>query len=269
MRPGPGDRFPAHLDRLEHDDRVARAVAGEPWPRVRRRVLLERAAYRVIAGEPVGDVAATSGLGSREAFTRAFRREHGANPSEWRAEPTSYVIDAPNDVHFSPPAGLRLPARERMDGVDLVVELVEQHVRMVADLVDLAATVPEAELDREPSGSEADLVPDLTLRRSLSRLVGELEALTALVHDVAYDADVEEHESVDSMRSRIGRVGPAFVDDVSLLAATGRLDEAFADLSGPAPEVLSYGARVGRVLTDSAHLRLLCLAQLRRAGAVT
>lgn len=264
----PADHVVASLDRLEHDERVARAVAGEPWPRFRRRVLLERSAYRVLVGEPVGDVAATSGLGSREAFTRAFRRELGANPSEWRAEPTSYLIDAPNDVHFHPPAGLSLPARGRMDGVDLVVELVEQHVRLVAELVDRAALVADEELDREPDGpgddaARLDATQRTTLRTALARLVGQLEELSALVHDESHDAAAEEHEPVPSLRRRMERVGPAFVDDVSRLAATGRFDEAFVDLSSPTPHPRSYGARVGDVLTVGTHHRLLADARLR------
>jgi hypothetical protein len=254
----PADRFAASVDRLEGHERVARAVAGEPWARFRRRVLLERSAYRVLAGEAIGDVAATSGIGSQEVFTRAFRREYGANPSAWRAEPTSYLVDAPNDVHFHPPAGLRLPARQRMDGVDLVVELVEQHVQGVGELVDRAALVAEEELDRAPE----DAVDPGTLRGTLSRLVDEMARLGALVHDT--DSPVAEApEGVPAMRRRLDRVGPAFVDDVSLLAAHGRLDETFVDLSSSTPRVRSYGAMVGDVLTVGAHHRLLAAARLR------
>jgi AraC family transcriptional regulator len=58
-------------------DRVVTAAAGEAPGRFRRRILLERAAYRLIARDVgVLDVAVEAGYASNEAFTRAFRRAY-------------------------------------------------------------------------------------------------------------------------------------------------------------------------------------------------
>jgi hypothetical protein len=229
----------------------ARVLAGESPARFRRRILLERAAYLVLTTDlTLLDVAHDSGFTGQATFATAFRQEFGALPSVWRTEPTSYVIDSPGDVHFHPPAGLRLPARRRMDGVDLLVEMVEHHVRLVGELVDLAHLVSDDDLDRDD------------VRGSLSRLIGQLEALDAVLHDREYDARIETNESVTSMRRRLDRVGPAFVDDVSRLGATGRFDETFVDAFSPDPQVLSYGAMVAQVLTDGSHLRLLTSSRL-------
>ena len=274
------DHFAAFLSRFATDPearpddpglaRVARAAAGEPPGRLRARVLLERAAYRMVAtGDTLRDIVAGSGFPSAEVFNRAFRREHGVLPSVWRADPTTHLLDAPGDVHFHPPAGLRLPPRHRMDGVDLVVEMVEHHVQRLGELVAEAARVADPVLDL-PLGTPAapQHAAASSPRTALSLLVAELERFDALVHASGDDGDArlpdaEEPEDLPSIRRRLDRAGPAFVDDVSLLAATGRFDETFVDASTPTPRVRSYGAMVRDVLVDSGHLRLLVLTRLR------
>lgn len=82
-----------HVSRF-HLDRIVSSVAGEPPQALRRRVLLERAAYRLISTDrTVLDVATEAGYSSNEAFTRAFgrrsgqRRRGGGGPprrSRWR-----------------------------------------------------------------------------------------------------------------------------------------------------------------------------------------
>lgn len=253
------DHISAFLDTTASS---ARVLAGESPARFRRRILLERAAYLVRSTDrTLLDIALDSGFTGQATFANAFRAEFGVLPSVWRADPTSHLIDTPGDVHFHPPAGLRLPARHRMDGVDLVVEMVEHHVRLVAGLVDRAGLVPDDGLDRTSEGD----CPH-TLRSALSRLIGQMEACSAAVHDTDYDAAVEEHEGLASMRRRLDRVGPELVDDVSMLAATGRFDETFVEVFSPAPQVLSYGAMVAHLLTFSADLRLLAVSRLRACG---
>jgi AraC-like DNA-binding protein len=62
-----------------HFDRIVSAAAGETPARFRRRVLLERAAYRLLTSDAsVLQIAIEAGYASNEAFTRAFRRAYGA-----------------------------------------------------------------------------------------------------------------------------------------------------------------------------------------------
>ena len=57
---------------------MIRSVAGEPPQAFRRRILLERAAYRMITTTaPLIDIAVEAGYGSHEAFTRAFTKAYG------------------------------------------------------------------------------------------------------------------------------------------------------------------------------------------------
>ncbi len=257
----------AHLSRF-HFDRVVKAVSGESPTRFRARVLLERAAYRMITTRAtLLDIAVAAGFGSHEAFTRAFSREYGAPPSAWRTRPTRFQIDAPNDVHFHPPGGLRLPARHRMDDMALVTEMVEHHIWLVGELVDRAAGLDDAQLDEPFAGT----IPDVdggTLRWALSRLVGQMAMWNAAVADREYDFSVEDGEPVASVRARLEVAGPEFLANVRSYAEEGRFDETFVDGFGPQPVVLSYGAMIAHVLTFAAHHRLLAVAKLREHGVL-
>ncbi len=76
----------AHLSRF-HFDRLVSAAAGEPPGALRRRILLERAAYQLITTDhDVIRVAVDAGYASNEAFTRAFRRAYGLPPARWRRQ---------------------------------------------------------------------------------------------------------------------------------------------------------------------------------------
>src|SRR5437588_7652428 len=114
-----------HLSRF-HADRLIAAAAGEPPGALRRRILLERAAYRLATSrEGVLEVARGAGYSSHEAFTRAFKRAYGSTPSGWRRRPAQLRLPAPSGVHFNPPGGLRLPAEGKVTTMDLIERMVE------------------------------------------------------------------------------------------------------------------------------------------------
>jgi hypothetical protein len=226
--PGPADHLTAFVHRAtvagntRADPDAARlraAMAGESPSRFRDRLVLERAAW--FAKETdlrLQDIAADCGFRGYGVFVRAFRRELGASPSEWRAEPTSTAIDAPGDVHFQPPDLLRLPAHSRTGPVD-IVDTAERHVRLVGGLVDAAGAAPG------PAGV-------------LAELIGGLERFTALVHETSYDVPA------GSLRARLDLAGPAYVATVARLGATGRLDEAVVDAFSPDPTVVTFDQMV-------------------------
>lgn len=115
------------VDRAGVDDgtglRIRRAMAGESPERFRDRLLLERAAWLARETDrPLRDIAAECGFRGYDVFVRAFRRELGASPSQWRADPTTWEVDCPGDVHFHPPDGIRLPARTSHDETPSVGE---------------------------------------------------------------------------------------------------------------------------------------------------
>src|SRR5215218_2669207 len=135
-----GDEWAArlHFSRF-HFDRMISAVAGEPPATFRRRILLERAAYRMIStSAPLIDIAVEAGYGSHEAFTRAFTKAYGVAPAAWRRKPGHIQVEAPSGVHFHPPGSLRLPARDKVSAMDLLTKMVEHHVWLTGELVRVA-----------------------------------------------------------------------------------------------------------------------------------
>ena len=93
-----------------HFNRLMRAGIGEAPAAFRRRLLLERAAWRLGRGASVTDAGLEAGYDAIEAFSRAFTRAHGVPPSRFADEPREFRLAAPNGIHFHPPGGLLLPA---------------------------------------------------------------------------------------------------------------------------------------------------------------
>lgn len=256
----------AYLSR-SHFDRVIRAVAGEPPVAFRRRVLLERAAYRLAtSSDTILEIALECGYSSHEAFVRAFRRAYGVNPSDWRDSPRQIRLPTPNNVHFHPPGGLRLPTRTEVTSMDLIERMVQHHVWLVGEMIDRAVKLDDAQLDKQIEISVEDVDDCPTLRWLLSRLVGQMDMWNNVIHDKAYDWAVEEHESVASMRARLASVGATFLDEIRRVTREGRLDETFIDAHCSPPEVFTYGGLIAHVLTFAAFRRTLVLGALASAG---
>ena len=250
-----------------HFDRVVVATAGETPSRLRRRVLLERAAYRLLTSEHgVLEVAHEAGYSSNEAFTRAFRRAYGVAPSVWRAQPGRIQLTAPNGVHFHPPGGLRLPARDEVTSMDLLAKLLEHHVWLVGEIVDRSGRVPADRLDEPITVSVEGVDDDPTLRSLLSRLVGQMDMWNAAIENRAYDFDVERDESLRSIRARLDSAGPDFLARAHEVIDESRLDETFVDATCDPPRVFTYGGMLAHVLTFAAHRRTLAIGALHSAG---
>lgn len=255
-----------HLSRF-HFDRLISAVAGEPPAALRRRVLLERAAYRLITTErDVLSVAVEAGYGSHEAFTRAFTKAYGSSPSRWRRQPTGFRIDAPSRVHFHPPSGLRAPASRKVSVMDLVTKMIEHHVWLVGEMLSRAQSLPTEVLERPIEISVEGIDSEPTLRSLLARLVGQLSMWDAATRDQPYEIDVERTQTITDLRARLSEVGPAFIEQVQAIVDDGRLDETFVDAVCDPPEVFTYGGMIAHVLTFAAHRRTLVCGALADAG---
>jgi AraC-like DNA-binding protein len=96
-----------------HFNRQLSRGAGEPPVAMRRRVMLERAAWQLRHGASVTDVAFAAGYESVEGFSRAFSRAFGHPPSTVRAgeDRTTHWLPAPNGIHFHPPTSLWIDSR--------------------------------------------------------------------------------------------------------------------------------------------------------------
>jgi AraC family transcriptional regulator len=252
-----------------HFDRVISSVAGEPPRTFRRRILLERAAYRMITTTaPLIDIAVEAGYGSHEAFTRAFTKAYGVAPATWRRKPGHLQIEAPSDVHFHPPAGIRLPSTNGVTAMDLLTRMVEHHVWLTGEMVRLAERLTDEQLDQP---IELDVDPDFeggrqSIRTLLSRLVGQMGMWNAALASRDYDWSVEEHESLSSLRERLAAEGSTYLTHVREVVAAGRLDDTFVDALCEQPEVFTYGGMIAHVLTFAAHRRTLVALAFARHG---
>jgi AraC-like DNA-binding protein len=255
-----------HLSRY-HFDRVVTAVAGEPPLAFRRRILLERAAYRLrTSDETVLDIALEAGYSSHEAFTRAFRRAYGLAPSEWRRRPTRFQIEAPSQVHFHPPGSLRVPARRKVTAMELLKRMVEHHVWLVGEMLVRADGLADEVLDAPIEISVEGIDDGPTLRSQLSRLVGQLAQWNAAIAAREYDFTIEEGAGVKCMRARLAEAGPTFLESVDAVVHEDRLDETFVDAVCDPPRVFTYGGMIAHVLTFAAHRRTLVCGALADAG---
>ncbi|MFI6676272.1 helix-turn-helix domain-containing protein [Kribbella sp. NPDC050470] len=252
-----------------HLDRMVAAAAGEPPGRMRRRVLLERASYRLLTTTwSILDVAVEAGYSTHESFTRAFSRAYGVAPATWRRQPTRLQIGSPRGVHFHPPAGIRVPAREKVSSMDVLTRMVEHHVWLAGELMTQAATLPDDRLDAPIELSISGVDDDPTVRRLLARLVIQLEMWTAAIAGRPYDFSTEERPSISQLQERLAVAGPEFLDQVRTVCADARLDELIV-CPGETIEIYTIGAVIAHVLTYAAHRRTLLTAALTTEGLPT
>jgi AraC family transcriptional regulator len=259
-----------HLSR-SHCDRVIAAAAGESPSAFRRRLLLERAAYRLLSDDSgVLDLAIEAGYGSHEAFTRAFGRAFGMSPREWRRESSRrFFLAAPSGVHFQPPAGLRLPAQKETRGMDVLVRMVEHHVWLTGEMIERGGRLPAAELDKPIELSVEGIDDDVSIRYLLDRLVWQEEMWLASVEDRPFqvpECGREVTTPIAELRTRHADAGSRFVALVNRLNEEGRFDDSFVDTTCEPPRVFTYGGMVAHVLTFAAHRRSLLVGAFHTAG---
>ena len=260
----------AYLSRY-HFDRLVRAGVGEPPARLRRRLLLEQAAYALGRGATVTDVAFASGYGSPEAFSRAFSRAYGQPPSGYVGQRRPYALPAPNGIHFHPPGGLVLPGRDdREHEMDLAEHLTEHDLWVTGRLLEIAERVPDEVLDRPIVLSVENLDEDPatgtrpTIRSLLDALVRNKEMWGANFTGTDY---VERTDaSVDALRQRFAAAVGPYRSALRRIIAGREWGTAFVDAVCEPPETFTYGGAVAHILTFSAYRRTEALLALHDAG---
>lgn len=150
--------------------------------------------------------------------------------------------------------------------MDLLHRMVEHHVWLIGEMLDRAATLTDEQLDVPIEVSVEGVDCDPTLRRLLSRPIGQMDMWNSAIAMREYDWSVEEHESVDGMRQRLVDVAPVFIGQVRDVITQGRLDETFVDTLCEPAEVFTYGGMIAHVLTFAAHRRTLVAGALVSAG---
>lgn len=252
-----------------HFSRQVRRLTGEPPAALRRRVMLERAAWRLQRGEGVAAVAADEGWSSAEVFSRAFRRSYGVPPSQ--AADVDFWLTAPNGLHFHPPESLWLRSDPNDTAPD-VSQLMVAH-----DLADTDHLI----------GRAAELTEDQWAERiSLGQVVlewdGEEESVGAVLGAIVWSkqvwlASIEGRDQPTRAATRSAveladdhrTVSPRWRAMIADHAQQGRLGDTVIDALCDPPESFQLYGIVAHVLTYSAHRRELVRAMLARHGVRT
>src|SRR5262249_29643309 len=94
--------------------RLFRAFIDETPAAMRRRLLLERAAFQLRnTSMSMTEIALDANYNSLEAFTRAFRKAFHVSPSLYRRIGSGHMrLPSPNKIHFLAPGSLQKGAIE-------------------------------------------------------------------------------------------------------------------------------------------------------------
>lgn len=255
----------AYLSRFHFDRQVA-AGLGETPAALRRRLLLERAAWQIAAkGASVTDAGMEAGYGSTEAFSRAFSRAYGMTPS--RLGHGDFRLPAPNGIHFHPPAGLRLATRERRPTMDLADRLLEHDQWLTGRLIERAAMLPDEQLDREIRPGHEVLHfdgPEPTVRLMLHKLVWTKEVWSAAIAGHGFPDGSDR--TIAGLRERFSAAGSEFVALARRIRDRGEWDDVFVDALCQPPVSFTFGGVIAHVITFSAHRRQVLIGALRELG---
>jgi AraC-like DNA-binding protein len=250
--------------------RVFRALIDETPGQMRRRLLLERAAWRLSRTDArITDIAFDSDYGSLEAFTRAFRKSFGVSPSIYRRMGETYAhLPAPNSIHFGAPNEITKGAS--MDLFDLFAGHDSWHTQQ---LLEAARALSDEQLDR-PLKDPVQVVPwdtpDQSLRQVLDRIVLTKEVWTAALTggelpDVRAEATARQTPA--TMLRRLEKTDTEFQKVFRAVRDRGAWTDTFVDKYCEPPETFTFGGMFAHVVTFNSYRRLIALDALRRLGA--
>jgi AraC family transcriptional regulator len=250
-----------------HFNRLVRAGIGEAPAAFRRRLLLERAAWRLGRGASVTEAGLEAGYDAVEAFSRAFTRAHGVPPSRFADARRDFRLAAPNAIHFHPPGGLLLPGQPRTATMDLSERLVEHDHWHTARLLEQAATLSDEALDRHMRPGlivHAFEGPEPDVRTMLDRLVFTKEVWTAAIAGREFPADRDL--KIAGQQARLAAVQPQFTALVRRIRDRNEWDDVFVDALCTPPVSFTFGSVIAHILCVSMVRRQTVIDVLRELG---
>lgn len=246
-----------------HFNRRLRRDAGEPPVAMRRRVMLERAAWRIAGGSSVTDAAFEAGYESVEGFSRAYSRAFGHPPSTPAA---GHWLPAPNGIHFHPPTSLWVQSTEQAMN-PITEHLVRHDLDDTRSLLDLAKGVP-GEAYESPQLPGLQVLgfdgPDESLAQLLEHLVATKEIWLAAIHGDDFPPAGDRDPS--SLLARHDEVAPRWLATVRDLDARGAWEDQLVDALCDPPESFVMGSVFTHVVTYAAARRQVARHLLRQHG---
>ncbi|WP_191279633.1 helix-turn-helix domain-containing protein [Nocardioides flavus (ex Wang et al. 2016)] len=246
-----------------HFSRRLRRDAGEPPVAMRRRVMLERAAWRIAQGSSVTDAAFEAGYESVEGFGRAYARAFGHPPS---TPAVRQWLPAPNGIHFHPPTSLWVQSTEQAMN-PITEHLVRHDLDDTRHLLDLAKGVPSEAYEATGLPSMQVLGfdgPDESLAQLLEHQVASKEIWLAAIEGADFPP-AGERDPV-SLLARHDEVAPRWLATVRDLDARGAWGDRLVDALCDPPESFVLGSVFAHVVTYAAARRQLVRHLLRLQG---
>ena len=250
-----------------HFGRLVSRGSGESPMAMRRRVMLERAAWQLRQGAAVTDAAWTAGYGSVEGFSRAYSRAFGHPPS---SPASRHWLPAPNGIHFHPPMSLWVQTKEQAMN-PMVSHLVAHDLDDTEALLGVAEALTD-EVLRAPRRCGGVVTAwegaEESIRDVLDHHVYTKEVWLAAI-DGADDVPREPDGDLAALRRRHRELTPRWLAFVQDLDRRGGWDDRLIDALCDPPESFVMSSVVAHVLTFAAHRRQLVRAMLAEAGVET
>ena len=252
--------------------RVFRAMIEETPVAMRRRLLLERAAWQLSRTKlPVTDIGLGANYGSLEAFTRAFRNAFGVSPSLFRRMGATHThLYSANGIHHRSGKDDTKGAGRFMDLFDIFSGQESWHTRR---LLELAKTLNDEQLDR-PLNNQIQVFPwdgpDRSLRQLLDRMVQTKEAWAAAMTGGSmplFDSAPAEDRTPSAMQARLEKADGAFHSVLTDVRNRSAWEDTFVDALCEPPETFTFGGTFAHVITFNAYRRMVAIDVLRGLGA--
>jgi AraC family transcriptional regulator len=251
--------------------RLFRAMIEETPIAMRRRLLLERAAWQLSRTQlSVTDISLNANYGSLEAFTRAFRKAFRVSPSLYRRMGATYThLYATNGIHHHSGKENTKGAPEFMDLFDIFAGQESWHTRR---LLDIAKTLNDEQLDL-PLKNQVEVFPwhgpDQSLRHILDRMVRTKEVWAAALTGgsvPAMDKAPPTDRTPSAMLARLDNADEKFHGVLKEVRNRSGWDDTFVDALCEPPETFTFGGMFAHVITFNAYRRMLAIDALRRLG---
>ena len=256
-----------------HFSREVRRLTGESPAALRRRIMLERAAWRLRGGERVTAVAADECWSSAEVFSRAFRRSYGVPPS--RADNVEFRLPAPNGLHFHPPQSLWLDSDGDKKEPDISQLMVAHDIADTAYLIDTSTTLSKEQWQEHISPGQVVLDWDgeePSVAAVLGAIVWTKEVWLATIEGRDFpgrEPTQPESTTPEQLAAHHADLGNRWSAMISDYTAEGRLGDTIIDALCDPPESFQLYGIIAHVLTYSAHRRQVARGMLARCGVET
>jgi AraC-like DNA-binding protein len=250
-----------------HFSRQLSRNAGEPPVAMKRRVMLERAAWQLRQGAAVTDTAFEAGYESVEGFGRAFARAYGHVPSAAAEDTGSHWLPAPNGIHFHPPTSLWVHVKEQSMN-PLTEQLVAHDLDDVRALLEHAKQLSDEDYRRPRLVDNTVLAfdgSDESVADVLTHLVFTKEVWLAAIEGT--DFPPERADEAATLIERHDDAAARWLATVRDIDRRGAWDDRLIDALCDPPESFVLSSVVAHVLTFSIHRRQLA-RQLLRAGGI-